>query len=123
MPSDGKYFQTSKRGEIHELKEELHIQDKGRKKEAVKKVPRVAGSWGLCPCSLWTSGQVCCSNSTLLDVNNRRDASSPDRLLPRSCDTAVPPSVLPAGTPGASERGASELASRGRVTRCTHDGK
>jgi hypothetical protein len=36
--SDAKYFHTTKRGEIHELKEELHQLDKGKKKEAVKKV-------------------------------------------------------------------------------------
>eukprot|EP00922_Rhytidocystis_sp_ex-Travisia-forbesii_P004925 GHVS01007206.1.p1 GENE.GHVS01007206.1~~GHVS01007206.1.p1 ORF type:complete len:933 (+),score=110.68 GHVS01007206.1:112-2910(+) len=36
--SDGRYFQTTKRGEIHELKEELHSSNKDKKKEAVKKV-------------------------------------------------------------------------------------
>eukprot|EP00386_Alphamonas_edax_P004979 GDKI01015628.1.p2 GENE.GDKI01015628.1~~GDKI01015628.1.p2 ORF type:complete len:159 (-),score=57.64 GDKI01015628.1:136-612(-) len=36
--SDGRYFQTTKRGEIHELKEELHSANKDKKKEAVKKV-------------------------------------------------------------------------------------
>ena len=36
--SDAKYFQTTKRGEIHELKEELHTNDKTKQKEAVKKV-------------------------------------------------------------------------------------
>uniref|UniRef100_A0A7S4UU97 AP complex subunit beta n=1 Tax=Guillardia theta TaxID=55529 RepID=A0A7S4UU97_GUITH len=36
--SDAKYFQTTKRGEIHELKEELHTNDKSKQKEAVKKV-------------------------------------------------------------------------------------
>eukprot|EP00286_Rhodomonas_abbreviata_P008403 CAMPEP_0181322904 /NCGR_PEP_ID=MMETSP1101-20121128/19483_1 /TAXON_ID=46948 /ORGANISM="Rhodomonas abbreviata, Strain Caron Lab Isolate" /LENGTH=649 /DNA_ID=CAMNT_0023430861 /DNA_START=181 /DNA_END=2127 /DNA_ORIENTATION=+ len=36
--SDAKYFQTTKRGEIHELKEELHQLDKSKQKEAVKKV-------------------------------------------------------------------------------------
>eukprot|EP00922_Rhytidocystis_sp_ex-Travisia-forbesii_P021284 GHVS01031196.1.p1 GENE.GHVS01031196.1~~GHVS01031196.1.p1 ORF type:complete len:911 (+),score=148.84 GHVS01031196.1:143-2875(+) len=36
--SDGRYFQTTKRGEIHELKEELHSSNKEKKKEAVKKV-------------------------------------------------------------------------------------
>jgi AP-1 complex subunit beta-1 len=36
--SDAKYFQTTKRGEIHELKEELHTNDKAKQKEAVKKV-------------------------------------------------------------------------------------
>ena len=36
--SDAKYFHTTKRGEIHELKEELHQLDKTKKKEAVKKV-------------------------------------------------------------------------------------
>ncbi|KAJ1479608.1 armadillo-type protein [Baffinella frigidus] len=36
--SDAKYFQTTKRGEIHELKEELHTNDKQKQKEAVKKV-------------------------------------------------------------------------------------
>eukprot|EP00292_Cryptomonas_paramecium_P003004 CAMPEP_0113683024 /NCGR_PEP_ID=MMETSP0038_2-20120614/13037_1 /TAXON_ID=2898 /ORGANISM="Cryptomonas paramecium" /LENGTH=612 /DNA_ID=CAMNT_0000602255 /DNA_START=44 /DNA_END=1879 /DNA_ORIENTATION=+ /assembly_acc=CAM_ASM_000170 len=36
--SDAKYFHTTKRGEIHELKEELHQLDKSKKKEAVKKV-------------------------------------------------------------------------------------
>lgn len=37
-PSDAKYFQTTKRGEIQELKEELHTGDKTKTKEAVKKV-------------------------------------------------------------------------------------
>lgn len=31
--SDAKYFQTTKRGEIHELKEELHQLDKSKQKE------------------------------------------------------------------------------------------
>eukprot|EP01071_Lankesteria_metandrocarpae_P013198 Lankesteria_metandrocarpae@DN680_c0_g1_i1.p1 len=37
-PSDGRFFQTTKRGEIQELKDELHSAHKDRKKEAVKKV-------------------------------------------------------------------------------------
>ncbi|KXZ48196.1 hypothetical protein GPECTOR_29g103 [Gonium pectorale] len=36
--SDGKYFSTTKRGEIHELKEELRSLDRPKKKDAVKKV-------------------------------------------------------------------------------------
>jgi len=36
--NDGKYFQTTKRGEIQELKEELHASDKAKQKDAVKKV-------------------------------------------------------------------------------------
>lgn len=36
--NDGKYFQTTKRGEIQELKEELHANDKAKQKDAVKKV-------------------------------------------------------------------------------------
>lgn len=36
--SDGKYFATTKKGEIHELKEELASLDRPKKKEAVKKV-------------------------------------------------------------------------------------
>eukprot|EP00440_Ansanella_granifera_P042706 gb/GFBE01046302.1/.p1 GENE.gb/GFBE01046302.1/~~gb/GFBE01046302.1/.p1 ORF type:complete len:897 (+),score=258.83 gb/GFBE01046302.1/:1-2691(+) len=36
--NDGKFFQTTKRGEIQELKEELHAQDKAKQKDAVKKV-------------------------------------------------------------------------------------
>jgi AP-1 complex subunit beta-1 len=36
--SDSKYFQTQKKGEIHELKEELNSQKEDKKKEAVKKV-------------------------------------------------------------------------------------
>eukprot|EP00920_Eleutheroschizon_duboscqi_P032437 GHVT01078333.1.p2 GENE.GHVT01078333.1~~GHVT01078333.1.p2 ORF type:complete len:133 (+),score=29.01 GHVT01078333.1:1690-2088(+) len=36
--SEGRYFQTTKRGELHELKEELHAVSKDKKKEAVKKV-------------------------------------------------------------------------------------
>mmetsp|Transcript_21443 Transcript_21443/g.50438 ORF Transcript_21443/g.50438 Transcript_21443/m.50438 type:complete len:907 (-) Transcript_21443:82-2802(-) len=36
--TDSKYFQTTKRGEIHELKEELNAADKQKKKEGVKKV-------------------------------------------------------------------------------------
>mmetsp|Transcript_8122 Transcript_8122/g.21661 ORF Transcript_8122/g.21661 Transcript_8122/m.21661 type:complete len:927 (-) Transcript_8122:280-3060(-) len=36
--SDGKYFSTTKKGEIHELKEELRSLDRIRKKESVKKV-------------------------------------------------------------------------------------
>lgn len=35
---DGRYFHSTKKGEIHELKEELHSVNKERKKEAVKKV-------------------------------------------------------------------------------------
>eukprot|EP00392_Amoebophrya_sp_AT5.2_P005626 g5635.t1 len=35
---EGKYFQTTKKGEIHEYKEELHLHDEGRRMEAVKKV-------------------------------------------------------------------------------------
>mmetsp|Transcript_10370 Transcript_10370/g.32398 ORF Transcript_10370/g.32398 Transcript_10370/m.32398 type:complete len:901 (-) Transcript_10370:285-2987(-) len=36
--NDGKFFQTVKRGEIQELKEELHASDKAKQKDAVKKV-------------------------------------------------------------------------------------
>mmetsp|Transcript_32786 Transcript_32786/g.83214 ORF Transcript_32786/g.83214 Transcript_32786/m.83214 type:complete len:924 (-) Transcript_32786:319-3090(-) len=36
--SDSKYFSTTKKGEIHELKEELRSLDRPKKKEAVKKV-------------------------------------------------------------------------------------
>merc|ERR1719482_2385433 len=36
--NDGKFFQTTKRGEIQELKEELHGADKANVREAVKKV-------------------------------------------------------------------------------------
>eukprot|EP00878_Enallax_costatus_P020546 GHUV01021725.1.p1 GENE.GHUV01021725.1~~GHUV01021725.1.p1 ORF type:complete len:554 (+),score=186.86 GHUV01021725.1:154-1815(+) len=36
--ADGKYFSTTKKGEIHELKEELASLDRPKKKEAVKKV-------------------------------------------------------------------------------------
>jgi len=36
--SDGKFFQTNKRGEIQELKDELHSSDKAKQKDAVKKV-------------------------------------------------------------------------------------
>mmetsp|Transcript_10468 Transcript_10468/g.36822 ORF Transcript_10468/g.36822 Transcript_10468/m.36822 type:complete len:899 (-) Transcript_10468:312-3008(-) len=36
--NDGKFFQTTKRGEIQELKEELHATDKQKQKDAVKKV-------------------------------------------------------------------------------------
>ncbi|CAK0783703.1 hypothetical protein CVIRNUC_006902 [Coccomyxa viridis] len=38
MSGDGKFFSTTKKGEIHELKEELRVVDKSRKKDAVKKV-------------------------------------------------------------------------------------
>jgi len=36
--NDGKFFQTTKRGEIQELKDELHANDKAKQKDAVKKV-------------------------------------------------------------------------------------
>ncbi|SOS77209.1 AP-1 complex subunit beta, putative [Plasmodium sp. gorilla clade G1] len=36
--SDLRYFQTTKKGEIHELKEELHSSHKEKKKEAIKKI-------------------------------------------------------------------------------------
>eukprot|EP00516_Mucochytrium_quahogii_P005983 CAMPEP_0203751480 /NCGR_PEP_ID=MMETSP0098-20131031/5539_1 /ASSEMBLY_ACC=CAM_ASM_000208 /TAXON_ID=96639 /ORGANISM=" , Strain NY0313808BC1" /LENGTH=902 /DNA_ID=CAMNT_0050641213 /DNA_START=113 /DNA_END=2817 /DNA_ORIENTATION=+ len=36
--NDSKYFNTTKKGEIHELKEELHDQRMDRRKDAVKKV-------------------------------------------------------------------------------------
>ena len=36
--SDSKYFQTTKRGEMHELKEELNMPQKDKQKDAVKKV-------------------------------------------------------------------------------------
>eukprot|EP00884_Botryococcus_braunii_P018680 jgi/Botrbrau1/5496/Bobra.27_1s0033.1 len=36
--ADGKYFATTKKGEIHEFKEELRSIDRGKKKETVKKV-------------------------------------------------------------------------------------
>mmetsp|Transcript_17959 Transcript_17959/g.33167 ORF Transcript_17959/g.33167 Transcript_17959/m.33167 type:complete len:932 (+) Transcript_17959:194-2989(+) len=36
--NDSKYFSTTKKGEIHELKEDLNDQRPGRRKEAVKKV-------------------------------------------------------------------------------------
>lgn len=36
--SDSKYFSTTKKGEIHELKEELRSLDRPKKKDAVKKV-------------------------------------------------------------------------------------
>ncbi|KAK6941201.1 Clathrin adaptor, alpha/beta/gamma-adaptin, appendage, Ig-like subdomain [Dillenia turbinata] len=35
---DSRYFSTTKKGEIHELKEELHSQSKEKRKDAVKKV-------------------------------------------------------------------------------------
>ncbi|CAD7970369.1 unnamed protein product [Amoebophrya sp. A120] len=35
---EGKYFQTTKKGEIHEYKEELHLHDESKRMEAVKKV-------------------------------------------------------------------------------------
>lgn len=35
---DARYFSSSKRGEIHELKEELNSPNKEKKKEAIKKV-------------------------------------------------------------------------------------
>lgn len=35
---EGKYFQTTKKGEIHEYKEELHLNDETKRMEAVKKV-------------------------------------------------------------------------------------
>lgn len=36
--NDGKFFQNTKRGEIQELKEELHSNDRAKQKDAVKKV-------------------------------------------------------------------------------------
>jgi len=36
--NDGKFFQTTKRGEVQELKEELHANDKAKQRDAVKKV-------------------------------------------------------------------------------------
>eukprot|EP00927_Polykrikos_kofoidii_P013220 TRINITY_DN1574_c0_g1_i2.p1 TRINITY_DN1574_c0_g1~~TRINITY_DN1574_c0_g1_i2.p1 ORF type:complete len:906 (-),score=163.92 TRINITY_DN1574_c0_g1_i2:227-2944(-) len=36
--NDGKFFQTTKRGEIQELREELHAVDKAKQKDAVKRV-------------------------------------------------------------------------------------
>ncbi|KAL8432893.1 hypothetical protein ACSSS7_004296 [Eimeria intestinalis] len=36
--SESHYFQPSKRGELHELKEELHSSNKDKKKDAVKRV-------------------------------------------------------------------------------------
>merc|ERR1719498_1995716 len=36
--NDGKFFQTTKRVEIQELKDELHTSDKAKQKDAVKKV-------------------------------------------------------------------------------------
>lgn len=36
--NDGKFFQTTKRGEIQELKDELHLNDRSKQKDAVKKV-------------------------------------------------------------------------------------
>jgi len=36
--NDGKFFQTTKRGELQEWKEELHANDKAKQKDAVKKV-------------------------------------------------------------------------------------
>jgi hypothetical protein len=50
--SDAKYFHTTKRGEIHELKEELHQLDKGKKKEAVKKVSAGHSMFALVYC-MW----------------------------------------------------------------------
>ncbi|CAD7938059.1 unnamed protein product [Amoebophrya sp. A25] len=35
---EGKYFQTTKKGEIHEYKEELHLHDESKRMDAVKKV-------------------------------------------------------------------------------------
>jgi len=40
--SDGKYFQTTKRGEIHELKEELHANDKQKQKEVDEQAAEAA---------------------------------------------------------------------------------
>lgn len=41
--TDSKYFTTTKKGEIFELKSELNSDKKEKKKEAVKKVFRVMG--------------------------------------------------------------------------------
>ena len=39
--NDSRFFTTTKKGEIHELKEQLHNPDKNRKMEAVKKLAQV----------------------------------------------------------------------------------
>lgn len=41
--TDSKYFTTTKKGEIFELKSELNSDKKEKKKEAVKKVSEIGG--------------------------------------------------------------------------------
>ena len=40
--NDSKFFQTTRKGETHELKLELNAPEKNKKKDAVKKVRRQA---------------------------------------------------------------------------------
>ena len=51
--TDSKYFTTTKKGEIFELKSELNSDKKEKKREAVKKVSRFSfvskTSWDLLP--------------------------------------------------------------------------
>jgi AP-1 complex subunit beta-1 len=47
--SDGKYFQTTKKGEIHELKEELNSTSRDKIKEAVR---LFLFNWYCCFCIL-----------------------------------------------------------------------
>lgn len=49
--TDSKYFTTTKKGEIFELKSELNSDKKEKKKEAVKKVSGVK-------CKRWMGGRI-----------------------------------------------------------------
>ena len=43
--TDSKYFTTTKKGEIFELKSELNSEKKEKKKDAVKKVRKMSKMW------------------------------------------------------------------------------
>ena len=50
--SDAKYFQTTKKGEIHELKSDLNSNNKDKIKDAVKKVfALLSGLNSACNCA------------------------------------------------------------------------
>lgn len=56
--TDSKYFTTTKKGEIFELKSELNSDKKEKKKEAVKKVSWLLYVKGLCVVQDWPHTRV-----------------------------------------------------------------
>lgn len=67
--TDSKYFTTTKKGEIFELKAELNSDKKEKKREAVKKV-RVQKyfSWFVTPKKNTISMKIHCKNNSIAEI-------------------------------------------------------